>query len=98
MKWYFTYFCIDSVPIVFGSYSPVLYLNLCSFKLVHFHKFEERLIAEHRRNLKLVLVPVLREACLDVTLAHVKGLPVDLCALVANEDTKSNVEHGAGIV
>ena len=92
------YLAINPVSIVLGCHSPVLDFNLCPFELVHFHELEEWFVAIHRRDLQLVFVPVLGEARLHVAFAHIEGLPMDLCALVADEDPKGDIEHGARII
>ena len=98
MKGCVNYLAINPVPVVFGSHSPVLDFDLCPFELVYFHELEEGFVSVHRRDLQLVFVPVLGEARLDVAFAHIKALPMDLCTLVADEDSKGDVEHGARII
>ena len=69
-----------------------------ALNLVYFHEIEEGLVAVVGCHSELVFVPVLCEAVFDVRLAHIEALPVNYCALLAEEDTECDVEHGRRVL
>lgn len=89
---------VQPVSVVLDRNSFVLLRNAQLLDVILLQKLKVGPIAKHLSHFQLVNVPVFIEARFDIAFSHVKDLPMDVGAEVADEDSVGDIEMSAFVL